>query len=104
MAESDIYLQPSIQEGFCNAVLEAQASALLCVVTDAEGLPENVLNEITGWVVPKRNPKAIAEKIIEVINKNPLELLKIQQKAVERLKNEFNLQKQNLEFIKFYNI
>ncbi|CAN5522026.1 hypothetical protein BH23BAC1_BH23BAC1_15620 [soil metagenome] len=104
MAESDIYLQPSIQEGFCNAVLEAQASGLLCIVTDAEGLPENVLNDLTGWVVPKRNPKAITEKIIEVINKNSLELLKIQQKAVERVKNEFKLQKQNLEFIKFYNI
>jgi colanic acid/amylovoran biosynthesis glycosyltransferase len=104
MSDSDIYLQPSIQEGFCNAVLEAQASGLFCVVTDAEGLAENVLNGKTGWVVPKRNPKAMADKIEELINKEPQELLKVQQQAVERVKNEFNIQKQNLEFKKFYNI
>ena len=42
MEWADIYIQPSIQEGFCNAVLEAQAMGLLCIVTDAEGLSENV--------------------------------------------------------------
>src|SRR5690606_23867831 len=38
LQQTDIYLQYSIQEGFCNAVLEAQAMGLLCVVSDAEGL------------------------------------------------------------------
>ena len=37
--EADIYLQPSVQEGFCNAVLEAQATGLICIVSNAEGLP-----------------------------------------------------------------
>ncbi|MBK7870836.1 MAG: glycosyltransferase family 4 protein [Saprospiraceae bacterium] len=53
--KADIYLQYSIQEGFCNAVLEAQAMGLLCIVSDAEGLPENILHGQTGWVVPKGN-------------------------------------------------
>ena len=57
-----IYLQYSIQEGFCNAVLEAQALGLLTIVSDAEGLPENVIHGETGWVVPKRKPKFFAQK------------------------------------------
>src|SRR5690554_145734 len=48
---ADIYLQYSVQEGFCNAVLEAQAMGKLCVVSNAEGLSENVLHDKTGWVV-----------------------------------------------------
>ena len=59
LLKTTVYLQYSIQEGFCNAVLEAQALGLLCVVSDAEGLPENVLHEKTGWVVPKRDPKKL---------------------------------------------
>ena len=48
MKNSDVYIQSSVQEGFGNAVLEAQASGLCCIVSDAEGLSENVLNEKTG--------------------------------------------------------
>ena len=45
LTNSTIYLQYSIQEGFCNAVLEAQALGKLCVVSDAEGLSENVVHK-----------------------------------------------------------
>ena len=68
MEWADIYIQPSIQEGFCNAVLEAQAMGLLCIVTDAEGLSENVLDGETGWVVKKRSPQVIYERIKNLIS------------------------------------
>ena len=63
MEWADIYIQPSIQEGFCNSVLEAQAMGLLVIVSDAEGLHENVINNVTGWVVKKRNPILLSEKL-----------------------------------------
>ena len=59
---ADIYIQPSIQQGFCNAVLEAQAMGLLCIVTDADGLSNNVVEGKTGWFVPKRSPNALANQ------------------------------------------
>ncbi|MDE6135212.1 MAG: glycosyltransferase, partial [Muribaculaceae bacterium] len=62
----DIYLQPSVQEGFCNSVLEAQACGTICIVSDAEGLPENVENGKSGFVVAKRDPQAIVDTIIKV--------------------------------------
>ena len=100
--ESDIYLQYSVQEGFCNAVLEAQAVGLLSIVSDAEGLPENILNGITGWVVPKRNPRALAAQIIEVLNLPEAAREKISQAAVQRVVSKFNLPKQKAEFLEFY--
>ncbi len=97
-----IYLQYSIQEGFCNAVLEAQAMGKICIVSDAEGLQENILNGITGFIVPKRNPKQLAEKIIETIRFDKILINKIKNKAVERVKNEFTIEKQIEKFISFY--
>lgn len=100
--QNDFYLQPSVQEGFCNAVLEAQAIGMLCIVTNAEGLSENVLNNHTGWVVPTRNPKAIADKIEEVLKLSPEALEQIRVTASERVKREFNIRKQQSEFVDFF--
>ena len=41
---------------------------LLTIVTNAEGLSENVLHEETGWVVQKRSAKKIADQIIIINN------------------------------------
>jgi len=102
MEWADIYIQPSIQEGFCNAVLEAQAMGLLCIVTDADGLSENVLDGETGWVVWKRSPQFIFERIKNIISLDLLSLNKIRMNAVNRVTREFNLRVQREGFIKFY--
>lgn len=63
MAEADVLLHAAVSEGFCNAVLEAQAMTLPVVTSDAGGLPENVADGHTGFVVPRRDPGALAEKL-----------------------------------------
>ncbi|MDT0552262.1 glycosyltransferase family 4 protein [Urechidicola vernalis] len=98
----DIYVQYSISEGFCNAVIEAQAMGLLCVVSDAEGLSENVLHNKSGWVVPKRSPEKLATKIAEIIELEKNLKKKITDFAMDRVKKEFNLKKQQQEFVTFY--
>lgn len=60
MGTAHIFLHPAVSEGFCNAVLEAQAMALPVVTTDADGLAENVADGETGFVVPRRDPDALA--------------------------------------------
>lgn len=100
--KSHFYLQYSLQEGFCNAVLEAQSMGVLPIVSNAEGLSENVLNNITGWVIQKNSPKLLAEKIVEVINLPDSNKEKIRKQAIERVTKEFNIEKQQKEFIDFY--
>lgn len=99
---ADIYLQYSLQEGFCNAVLEAQAMGKLCIVSNAGGLVENVLHEQTGWVVPKYSPNLLAEQIKKVLLMKEDERNKISKNAIERVRKEFNLEKQQNEFVEFY--
>ena len=99
---ASIYIQYSISEGFCNAVLEAQAMRLLCVVSDAEGLSENVLHNETGWVVPKRNSILLSEKLIEIINLPQHRQQQITDSARKRVLKQFNLEEQAIAFQKFY--
>ena len=78
LSSTDIYIQYSDSEGFSNAVLEAQAMGLLCVVSNGGALPENVIHKKTGWIVPNRNPEALATTIMEVIKLPEEEKLKME--------------------------
>lgn len=98
----DVYLQYSIQEGFCNAVLEAQAMGKLCVVSDAEGLSENILQEQTGWVVPKHSPSLLARQIKEVLLMDETLKSTVANRAKERVRDEFTISKQQQKFLEFY--
>ena len=66
--KADLYIQYSIEEGFCNAVLEAQSMGVLTIVSNASGLMENIIDGKTGWVVPKREPILLAKKIKQIIS------------------------------------
>ena len=102
MEWADIYIQPSIQEGFCNSVLEAQSMGLLCIVTNAEGLTENVIDWETGWVVKKRSARNLFNKIMDIITFDILELNQIRNNAVSRVIKQFNFDTQKKRFINFY--
>lgn len=104
LAVADLYIQYSTQEGFCNSVLEAQAMGCFCVVSDAEGLSENVLNGITGVVIEKRNPKLLSETILNVFRMSIEDKQRISSQAVKRVTNEFNLAIQKKQFIEFYQL
>ena len=78
------------------------SSGLLCIVSDAEGLPENVLHGITGWVVPKHRPELLANQIETVLHMSSEQHEQIRRQAIERVRREFNLEKQQREFLEFY--
>lgn len=102
LTTADLYIQPSLNEGFCNAVLEAQSQGILCIVSNAGGLSENVLHEKTGWVVPKYSPELLAEQIKKVILMDLEEKTKISTNAMSRVRKDFNVEKQEKEFVEFY--
>ena len=103
MRESDIYLQTSMQEGFCVSALEAQATGLLCVVSDADGLKENIKDGVTGWIAERRNPKDFADKIEKVLKMTDDKRKEVAMNARKRVEMEFTLKQQKSKFAKFFN-
>jgi colanic acid/amylovoran biosynthesis glycosyltransferase len=63
MRAADVLVMPSLSEGFGIAALEAQAMKLPVVCSDAEGLPENVQDMVTGFVVPRRSSDLLADRL-----------------------------------------
>ncbi|TPV33842.1 glycosyltransferase family 4 protein [Paucihalobacter ruber] len=102
MRTSDIYIQYSHSEGFCNAVLEAQASGCLCIVSDGGALPENVVDGITGFVVPKREPHSLAQALLKAIELSDQEREYIITNAGTRIEQAFSLKAQQEKFTAFY--
>jgi len=64
----NILVNTSISEGMCNVILEASSSGLACVVTDAPGNSEIVLDGRTGFVVRKKDYCALAERVSLLID------------------------------------
>lgn len=59
----DLLVMPSLAEGFGLAAAEASACALPVVAADASSLPEIVLHEKTGLLVPPHDPTSLANAL-----------------------------------------
>jgi glycosyltransferase involved in cell wall biosynthesis len=63
LAAMDVYVHPTLMEGFGIAVLEAMALRKPVVATTTGGLPEIVQDGETGLLVPPGDPDALAKVV-----------------------------------------
>ncbi|GAB5555135.1 MAG: colanic acid biosynthesis glycosyltransferase WcaL [Saprospiraceae bacterium] len=88
LAETDIFLLPSIYEGIANAALEAIASGVPLITTKAGGMNEVIQNKENGLIVDRFSADQLAEGISFYYN-NPETALRFAEKALETLMGEF---------------
>lgn len=68
LKEIDVLVFPTISgEGFSRVVLEAMAAGKPVIATDDAGNPEAVIDGVTGYIVPVKDPMALADRINELI-------------------------------------
>lgn len=67
----DVFLFPSIKEGLPYVLLEAGAANLPVIASEIGGIPEIILGGRTGFLIPPKNPQAIAQ-ILSGILRNSL--------------------------------
>ncbi len=101
MAVADVLLHAAVSEGFCNAVIEAQAMQLPVVTSDADGLPANVSDGETGYVVSRRDTAALADRL-EALAAGPEQRRQMGMAGRERAVSCFCIEDQIAAFDRFY--
>lgn len=68
----DLFLLPSISEGFSLATVEAMAAGLPIIATKCGGPEEIIIHGSNGLLIEKESPKAIANSILLVVGNKEL--------------------------------
>jgi glycosyltransferase involved in cell wall biosynthesis len=89
-AALDIAVNCSVSEGFCNAIGEAMACAVPCVVTDVGDSRELVGS--AGLVVPVRSPSQLAAACEKLLALGPEGLAAVGRAGRERITRSFSIE------------
>lgn len=71
---ADIFVFPSLYEGFPVALLEAVSSGLPCVGTEVGGIPDILINEENGLIVPPKSPEKLADALSLLIGNEEMRI------------------------------
>jgi len=96
----DVFVLPSIKEGFPYVLLEAMAAGLPIVSSLVGGTPEIIENGQNGFLILSKNPKILAERIADILD-NPELATRLSQTGQEKIK-EFSIEKMVQETEKVY--
>jgi glycosyltransferase involved in cell wall biosynthesis len=72
LAGSDILVLPSFREGTPRVITEAMASGLPVIATDIAGIPEQVVDGESGYLIPTGNTEMLSERLNELLSNSDL--------------------------------
>ena len=84
----DVFVLPSVKEGFPWALIEAMSAKLPVIATDVGAIPEIIDDRKNGLLIKPRDSAGLADKIKEVLEK-------------DRLRNELGIQAHQTVLFKF---
>lgn len=90
LAALDVFVLPSLSEGVPLTILEAMAAGLPVIATSVGGIPQVVLHEQTGLLVPPESPRELAAAICRLLQ-NADEAVRLGQKGRQRVERAFSV-------------
>ena len=98
---SDVVVVPSLQEGWGLVVTEAMATGKPVIGTEVGGIPDQIIDGYNGFLVPPRDPEAIARKIIELLE-NPEKTKEMGKKARQLVEEKFDIEIRVKKLVRLY--
>jgi glycosyltransferase involved in cell wall biosynthesis len=95
---ADTVVLPSFTEGLPNIALEASAAGVPVVATAVGGTPEVVAENVTGFLVPRGDPSAIAGRLQELLQDVKLRE-RLGSAGIERMRAEFTFASQADDYL-----
>ena len=103
IANSDVFVLPSYREGVPRSTQEAMAVGRAVITTDVPGCRETVIDGKNGFIVPKWNPQALAEKMIHFIE-NPEQIQAMGEESYKIAQEKFDARKVNERLLKILGV
>jgi glycosyltransferase involved in cell wall biosynthesis len=103
LASFDVFAFPSLFEGLCLAVIEAQAAGVPVVATPVGGIRETVVDRETGLLVPTGDPPALAAAIRRLLEDRPAAEA-MAAEARRRICERFSIERMLEETLRLYGL
>ena len=90
LSNLDMFLLPSLSEGFSIATIQAMAAGLPSIVTRSGGPQEIITHHENGWMIDAGNPAAIARAVL-ALAADPALCLKLAKNGREHVAKNFDI-------------
>jgi colanic acid/amylovoran biosynthesis glycosyltransferase len=101
LQQADCFVLSSLSEGIANAALEAMSCGLPVITTDCGGMREAVSDGVEGFIVPLRDPHAMAAALHK-LGSDPSLRSRMGAAARARIIQDFSLEHQITEFANLF--
>lgn len=91
---ADVVLQKSLREGFGLTVTEAMWKETPVIGSDIGGIPEQIEDGKTGYLVDPKNHDEVAKKILDLLSLDEDKRKEMGEKAKDRIKKKFLITRQ----------
>jgi glycosyltransferase involved in cell wall biosynthesis len=98
---ADLYLHAAKADTFPNTILEAMACGLPVIASNVGGIPEQVVDGVTGFLVPPGNPDLIVSAVQYLLS-NPGIAQEFSRAAVERVNELFTQEHMVEQYVQWY--
>lgn len=98
---ADVYLHAARAENFPCTILEALACGTPVVATAVGGIPEQILDGVTGFLVPLADSAALATRTAQLFSDAPLRL-RMGEAAAQYVRDHFSLARQVTTYLDWY--
>jgi glycosyltransferase involved in cell wall biosynthesis len=98
---ADLVVHPTLHEAFCSAIIEAMALERPLVATNIAAAPEQIDHDETGLLVPPRDPEAIVQSVLRLIE-DPDHAARLGREARRRVTERFNFPRMMHQYERWY--
>jgi glycosyltransferase involved in cell wall biosynthesis len=88
----DLFAMSSVHEGMCTALVDAMAASKAAVATTAGGIPEVMVDGETGYLVPPRDHRLMAERLVTLLKNERLRTT-MGEAALRRARDRFTVER-----------
>jgi glycosyltransferase involved in cell wall biosynthesis len=101
LKDFDVFALSSINEGMCTSLIDAMAARKAVVATEVGGVPEVVVDGETGYLVPARDPRALASRLVELL-KDQARRNRMGEAGLKRARGRFTVERMVADTARIY--